>query len=400
MIQIPYLSGVLEFLSIIISSPSAAVFDISNDEQGGNLILDDVFFIYCNSMGTLTGITFVLRFSRIIYFSQGFVLDDNNAISISDIAMNRGLNASNCIFFNISGECDRAIFNNNFLATNGSNESVYYFDSGIITNDIKVSNDVVNISSGGSVFASSSLDQSDPYITFSNVTNVKDSTASAMISIGTNAQETSIPVANAIVLINSNQWSSSNLERFTVDANGVTEYTGIDEITISITQPIAMDVASGTNKDVLNQSIKIESNTSYEVTFTNGTNTINETGTALSNGDTISFYNTAGTLPAELRTDVIYYVVNKATDSFQVSYTSGGAAIAFTDDGSGTNSYSNASLIGLSAKATVDSGSQLNLTSVALTSIKTGDEITAVVINESDTTNIIAIGGGYRIIKV
>lgn len=56
---------------------------------------------------------------------------------------------------------------------------------------------------------------------------------------------------------------------------------------------------------------------------TGASDTIAETGTALANGDRVVF--TAP--PAELRHDVAYYVVNKATDAFKVALTSGGTAI-------------------------------------------------------------------------
>lgn len=59
--------------------------------------------------------------------------------------------------------------------------------------------------------------------------------------------------------------------------------------------------------------------------------TIAETGTALANGDRVVF--TAP--PAELRYDVAYYVVNKATDSFKVSLTSGGTAITIANSQTG-----------------------------------------------------------------
>ena len=62
-----------------------------------------------------------------------------------------------------------------------------------------------------------------------------------------------------------------------------------------------------------------------------GADTIAETGTALSNGDRVVF--TAP--PAELRYDIAYYVVNKATDSFKVSLTSGGTAITIATGQSG-----------------------------------------------------------------
>lgn len=56
---------------------------------------------------------------------------------------------------------------------------------------------------------------------------------------------------------------------------------------------------------------------------TGANDTIGETGTLLANGDRIVF--TAP--PAELRHDVAYFVVNKATDAFKVALTAGGTAI-------------------------------------------------------------------------
>jgi hypothetical protein len=51
----------------------------------------------------------------------------------------------------------------------------------------------------------------------------------------------------------------------------------------------------------------------------------------LSNGDTIYF--SSGTLPAELDGVTKYFVVGKSDNYFQVSLTSGGTAVEFTDDG-------------------------------------------------------------------
>jgi hypothetical protein len=53
----------------------------------------------------------------------------------------------------------------------------------------------------------------------------------------------------------------------------------------------------------------------------------------LSNGDKIVLKAGAGALPAELNDYTVYYVVGAAAGYFQVSYTSGGSAINFTDDG-------------------------------------------------------------------
>lgn len=50
-------------------------------------------------------------------------------------------------------------------------------------------------------------------------------------------------------------------------------------------------------------------------------------------GDTITFY--SATPPAPLAVGTVYYVVGSATNTFQVSATTGGAAIDLTDYGSG-----------------------------------------------------------------
>lgn len=53
----------------------------------------------------------------------------------------------------------------------------------------------------------------------------------------------------------------------------------------------------------------------------------------LANGDKVVLKAGAGALPAELNDYTTYYVVNKSDDYFQVSLTSGGAVVEFTDDG-------------------------------------------------------------------
>lgn len=60
----------------------------------------------------------------------------------------------------------------------------------------------------------------------------------------------------------------------------------------------------------------------------------------LNNGDVVTF-TTTGTLPGTLSINLPYYVVNKATNTFQLSLTSGGAAIDTSSSaGAGAHSYS------------------------------------------------------------
>lgn len=73
------------------------------------------------------------------------------------------------------------------------------------------------------------------------------------------------------------------------------------------------------------------------VTFTNGTNIVNAAAHTFSNGDIIQFTTgDGGTVPAELSLTTDYYIVSIAAGTFQVSLTSGGAAITFTDNGTTT----------------------------------------------------------------
>lgn len=72
---------------------------------------------------------------------------------------------------------------------------------------------------------------------------------------------------------------------------------------------------------------------------TNATNVLDLTGHSLNNGDKIMLSTSVADLPNGLVNYTVYYVVNKNANDFQVSYTVGGAAVTFSDDGTGTHSY-------------------------------------------------------------
>ncbi len=79
----------------------------------------------------------------------------------------------------------------------------------------------------------------------------------------------------------------------------------------------------------------INSSIACTFTFTGGTveDQVDCIGHGLSDGDKIVFTAGAGALPAELNDYTVYYVVNSDADYFNVSLTSGGARVEFTDDG-------------------------------------------------------------------
>lgn len=72
------------------------------------------------------------------------------------------------------------------------------------------------------------------------------------------------------------------------------------------------------------------------VTATAATDVLNATAHGLSNGDRLRL-TTTGTAPGGL-SERNYYVVNKTTDTLQVSLTSGGSAVDITSTGTGTHS--------------------------------------------------------------
>lgn len=68
------------------------------------------------------------------------------------------------------------------------------------------------------------------------------------------------------------------------------------------------------------------------------TETFTSTGHGLENG-VIVRVTTGGTLPSGLSEGTDYYIINKTANTFQVSLTSGGSAVAIADNGSGTHKF-------------------------------------------------------------
>ena len=74
--------------------------------------------------------------------------------------------------------------------------------------------------------------------------------------------------------------------------------------------------------------------TDAPVTFTASTDTVNRTAHGYTDGMTVRFYNIV--ITTGLSENTPYYVVNSTANTFQVSATVGGSAIALTNDGSAT----------------------------------------------------------------
>jgi len=78
-------------------------------------------------------------------------------------------------------------------------------------------------------------------------------------------------------------------------------------------------------------------NTAVAVTFQDAGDTVTRAGHGLANGTIVSF--TSITSTTGIAAYIPYYVINATANTFQLSATSGGAAIALTTDGSGSMLY-------------------------------------------------------------
>jgi len=72
-------------------------------------------------------------------------------------------------------------------------------------------------------------------------------------------------------------------------------------------------------------------------TGTNATNVLNATAHGLADTDRVILVSSGADLPLDLVSSIVYFVISSNADDFQVSLTSGGAAVTFSDDGTGTH---------------------------------------------------------------
>lgn len=306
-----------------------------------------------------------------------------------------GLDGNTFTFFNISGATsgDIQIYDN--IMENDAQSSFVSVDGATFPATKTVSliaNNIVNFPEN--FFGPGSITETDNRLTVSGNKGVAESVISVEANLYDNVLTTDVPAAGALVLINAATWGSEEVSRLAVATSGVAEYTGLIDAVIKLDGNVYLEPSTATK--TLSSRFILEKAATRTVTFTNGTNTINDTATPLVNGDLIIFRRTAGTLPAELRADIVYYVVNQAVNSFQVSYTSGGAAVAFTDDGTPPNSYALCEEHGAIPRNPIGAGSPRELVPQALETMQQGDFSFIVVSNEDDSVNILVTNGFYR----
>ena len=359
-------------LQEIISFVSPVIATINN---AGNTVIQDCAFI-----SATTGITF------------SGTLNDNLNINLTGFlsytgkAIDLGSSEFNTITFDAL----------TFSGTGGSNTDL---DGLASSGNIKTGGAAVVIECTFSLTGTklSNIESSDVLWNFKENRRVKNSTVSAEIQVFGNSTTTTIPAGSvgARVLMNVTGATGTELNRITVATDAVSTYIGIEDSEILFDGNVLLEPASST-KDLACQFVSICLPQTV-VTFTNATNLINDTATPLVDGDQITFKDNAGTLPTGLFDNIIYFVVSKLTNSFQVSYTSGGSAITFTTDGSGTNSYKIADLHGSIPHLPIAANSPRTLIPQALHTLITDDEISIVVINQDDAVDIDITDAYYRV---
>lgn len=389
-------SGIIERFRMTIKTPTGTV---NNIEGGSNGFVVDgyIFFVDCNSMGTVKGTAFTIFFSSLNDCGQGIIADSNNGFTFGRTFVQNGKNQANTKFITVQGTHSDIQIASNFFRTNGVNESVLNIVQTETSNLGAVFGNVLNLTAGGNNFFTGSKNQTAVGWSYSNNSGnpgIPDSTVTAQ-SFFTGPATTTIIAQNAWMIANLSGVTGNGAERISVGADGVLRYLGLRQDRVVLNGTTNMESA-GVNKDLESQYVVIAP-TDTSCTFTNGTNTINAVDHGKENGDVITFKNSLGTLPVELQKNVFYYVVNKATDTLQVSYTPGGAAVAFTDDGSGSNSFESAEFIGEAGKGTSSAGAPVDFKPTANScALETNSEIVLAVRTTSTPVSNIVIKTSYE----
>ena len=91
------------------------------------------------------------------------------------------------------------------------------------------------------------------------------------------------------------------------------------------------------NRDATERYMVTVRNSSWKTfTATNATDLFTSAAHGYSDGEAVRLYTAAGTLPSGVVATARYYIISSTTNTFQLSTTSGGSAVALADDGSGT----------------------------------------------------------------
>lgn len=289
--------GLLVYLLVGTSAPNGTLWSLSGS---GEIAASSAQFFNIGTGGTLSNAFNSFLFCPFTDVGQGFVFNNNSGgTAFSEGGFLAGKNETTTMLtFTGNAMGDITIFDTGISA--GSNETMFDFDESLEVGNtrINITSTIILKESVGAVFATDSLDQTYVGSTFVGNSGLANSTSVVKLSLVGNTATTTIATQSTNTIINSNVLYTidSLIERFLI-------------------------------QDVC--------------TFDNTTNTVNTTfNHGMATNDRL-FHNaySGATLPAELDETTDYHVINANAQDFQLSLTSGGSAVTFDDDGSGTLHY-------------------------------------------------------------
>ena len=382
--------------TIIFNCPAGgSVFSLDGDTSA-RLVFESIAVINASGMGTIDNVASTIIHSSLKNIGTGLVLNDVAAFGLSETILTDWKNQSTT-FVSFTGSTPSISVRDNIYDLQ-SNEYFIDIDSGTTLNSCSVK-DNLTTGSADNFWAPGSRKQDDIYISVIDNSLVESSTISGeFFSEGNTTTFTDIPAINAFVLLDTGiSFTSDSVSRLSVSADGIITYLGFATNSISIDGNINLDPQTA-SKNVRARFFILEKE-AFITTFDNTVNRVLETATARVNGDIICYKNAAGTLPAELRKNVIYFVINKTTDSYQLSYIPGGAAISFTDDGTPINSYSLVKAHGATGRANITASNPIDLVPHALVPLRQSDQVFCAVQNATDAVNLLVRDVTYSVSK-
>jgi len=346
--------------------------------------------------------------SQLINFGGGIAIGriqgSGNANGIFNVVNAVFFGVENCFFQNFSDT------NSNFFTIDALTARVAMILTGVVCqpnenafliNSSFTGEAIVTTEFGtpaGQLFDPAGLDGTSIYVDVNHASNQPDSITAAEAFLTGNTSTTTIPAQSAFVEINNNQNWFGNSQRMTIATDGVVTLNKLSTADLSYSGQVSLEPATA-SKSISVKIVSVDAVTN-DVTFTNATNLVNETATSRVDGELVSFRSSTGTLPTGVGGDIVFFVINKLTNSFQLSYTSGGAAVTFSDDGSGDQKYQVAKQSGSTPTSTISASAPVDLIPQANVALDTDDETFLVVLNNDDSVNILVRSAYQRFIGV
>lgn len=370
---------------------------LNDPNYNGGMIINNCIIKNFNYLGTqLCGLFYLFN----SYFH------DNDLGFIFNCTDNFIINSCKFIFTNSGGTHLKFIDSSDSIMISScefvikDTESALNFDNTFTSDNVNINSCNFLIQTENSkVFYTGSYTQKDLNFRFTGNIHVPDSTITGLLKLEENANITSIPDDNAYVRVNGGiGFYITNYERLTSSTTGIVTYTGIEDAILNVDVNSFLRPNIGALKTIYLLVAHIVGSVNYEVTFDNITNTVIRSNHEFKNNEIISFLNSPGNLPTGLNKGYLYYIINSTTNTFQLSYTSGGGIITFTTDGLGSN-YLNLVNESYSPSATGDSVKLQNIIINTIFELKTNDNI-VVYTTSDDSTPILVYNLFVRISKI